>query len=105
MGLASLSAAINTVVAIDAGANQFFRNAVIFLKQGKAGVWANPNATPIDIITAMGTGAVTRFTQSQALATVINTVTPGSVDLTPPAGWVLTINADGTGTAVFTAPA
>ena len=62
-------------------------------------VWNNRNATPPDVIAAMGKDAVKIFELSAGLATYL-TSAGATVPTTYPSTWTMTFNDDGTAICV-----
>jgi len=62
-------------------------------------VWNNPNATPQQVIAAMGTGAAAVFAHSAAIAAFLVSQGAPGIPTTAPTGWTVVSNSDGTVTA------
>lgn len=85
--------AANTVVQI---ISQTFQIRVQNFKRASSAVWNNPNATPMDVVAAMGTQAVAIFTASGQEATLLNMFLPSlNLPTTIPAGFAFVSNPDG----------
>jgi urease accessory protein UreF len=74
--------------------NQLFTMLVNTYNRNYKAVWSNANATPADVVTAMGTQAALVFAHSAALATLLNGLVADSVTATIPAGYTVTVNGD-----------
>lgn len=76
------------------------RNLYIFIKNQLAGifntVWHDPNYSPEQIITAMGTDASALFVVAAQLQQLAAQVDPTYVVLAPPDNYSVTLNQDGT---------
>lgn len=57
-------------------------------------VWDNPTLTPQQVFDAFGANASQLFVISSTIKTAVNTITPGTLNQTPPTAY--TINNDGT---------
>ena len=74
--------------------NQTVKQLTQFYTANYNAVWANPNATPPEVVTAMGTNAVKVFEASGSLAIFLNSL-GADVVATMPTGWNFVANEDG----------
>jgi hypothetical protein len=74
-------------------AQQFQQLASVVQQKIKA-FWNNPNLTPQQIATALGTDGAAEVAALNATITLLNTLQPGMITFTPPQA--ITVNADGT---------
>jgi hypothetical protein len=81
-------------------ANQY-RQLQQLLNNGVALVWNNPNGTPQQVVSTLGTQAAKVFQLSSILCSTLGAIT-GNIPSPMPPGWGATLNADGTVT--LTAP-
>jgi len=82
---------------MEAQMNGGFRALVSQFKTGKMMVWNNPKGLhPQKVMDTHGTGASRLFQISGVIGNAINTLIPGTVDVSIPAGYSVTFNPDGT---------
>jgi hypothetical protein len=68
-------------------------------------IYNTKGVSPADIWTALATDGGTLYAMAQQERQTLNAAQANAVPSGPPAGWTETLNADGTVTATYTAPA
>jgi len=70
-------------------------------------IWYNQdqvNCSPDKMIAGLGVSASMLINANNSLQALINSASPGSINLQIPAGWALTVNQDGSAIASYTQP-
>ena len=84
--------------------NRLYNTMVQSYTQAYRLVWNNPNATPVQVVTAMGTEAQKIFTLSGALGAYLHNAGATDIPLKMPEGFNYVENPDGSVTLTVATP-